>query len=353
MEKITSVDSHIRIATKIGEQLMVSNFTERQRRILDLILRLSWGCGKEYAVIPRQSDFEIVGVPEGHVKLHLNWLTEAKVIFRDKDRYSFNKNYDQWRVSRSLAYTEDRLKTLVSINLAQKVTENGTLTENVSSKNLRKTELSTYGKRKLPEAGLASPIVSIINNTSIPNGIEAQTTQKLTENVSSKKTGETETPLTTAGVGEALPAFRAQKNGDGSKDVPREAKPGKKAIIPSPKGAGIGDPIVNELFREMETYLGFPTQRKTIPIPSYPREGSFIKKMLQRGFTKEDIFGCWKQKVDRAAGDFVSMAYVNEDIGKSSIKRRPSYGAIRGHTETKPAFAGIKPIISGPEQNGE
>jgi DNA invertase Pin-like site-specific DNA recombinase len=54
---------------------MVGCFTEQQRRILDLILRLSWGCDKTTAYIQR--DFEVVGVREGHVKTHLDWLCHA------------------------------------------------------------------------------------------------------------------------------------------------------------------------------------------------------------------------------------------------------------------------------------
>ena len=133
-------DAHLRIAHSILEQLMCSNFTEQQRRVLDLILRLSWGCGKKCAEIPHQKDFEIVGVRESHVKRHIDWLIEARVINRDTNRYSFNKDFDQWRVSRALGYTPDRLTELVSLNLNHlrnmevetSVKRKNGLTENVS-----------------------------------------------------------------------------------------------------------------------------------------------------------------------------------------------------------------------------
>lgn len=146
-------DAHLRMAHSIGEQLMVSHFTEQQRRILDLILRLSWGCGKKQAKIPHQRDFEVVGVRESHVRAHLDWLVESKVILRDINTYSFNKDFDQWRVSRALAYTPQRLTELVSLNLNHnkpKLTEN----ENTS---LRNRETTVYGKRKVttPDSGSA------------------------------------------------------------------------------------------------------------------------------------------------------------------------------------------------------
>jgi DnaD/phage-associated family protein len=166
-------DAHLRIAHSIEEQLMVSQFTEQQRRILDLILRLSWGCAKHSAYIPKQRDFEVVGISEGHIKAHLDWLVSAKVILRDGNYYSFNKDFDQWRVSRALKFSQEKLTELVSLNLNRpdedlRKTEvpKEKLTEKVSE-NLRKREESTYGKGKFSTSELALPKESIkesINN---------------------------------------------------------------------------------------------------------------------------------------------------------------------------------------------
>lgn len=153
MAKPQPSDAHLRVAHSIGEQLMVSHFSEQQRRILDLILRLSWGCGKKDANIPHQRDFAVVGIREGHIKAHLDWLIEAKVIIRQENNYQFNKDFDQWRVSRAIAYTPQKLTELVRLNLnytKQKLTENG-------NSNLRNTEESAYGKRKLSTPTLVSP----------------------------------------------------------------------------------------------------------------------------------------------------------------------------------------------------
>lgn len=110
-------DPHLRVAHAINEQVMVSDFTEQQRRILDLILRLSWGCHKKWAVIPHQSTFEIVGVGRNKIKAHLDWLIQANVIGREDTRYWFNKDFDLWRVSRSLTYTPEAMAELVKMNL--------------------------------------------------------------------------------------------------------------------------------------------------------------------------------------------------------------------------------------------
>jgi len=112
-------DAHLRIAHQISEQLMVSHFTAKQRRILDLILRLSWGCGKKEAIIPHQGDFEVVGIFKSDIKGELDLLERDGIISRDGDTYQFNKDYDKWRVSRARAYSQAKVSELLTINLNQ------------------------------------------------------------------------------------------------------------------------------------------------------------------------------------------------------------------------------------------
>jgi phage replication O-like protein O len=113
-------DGFVRLANDIHEQIMVSYFTERQIRILEFIIRLSYGCQKKEAYIPRQSDFELVGVGAGHIRAQLDLLIRDNVVFQNGDYYSINKDYDHWRVSRAKAYSVERLKDLVRKNLPNK-----------------------------------------------------------------------------------------------------------------------------------------------------------------------------------------------------------------------------------------
>lgn len=186
-------DAHLRVAHSINEQLMVSHFSEQQRRILDLILRLSWGCGNKVAHIPRQKDFEIVGVREGHVRAHLDWLEEAKVIIRQESYYQFNKDFDQWRVSRATGYTKEKLTEIVRLNLNHNKPE---LTEKIS-RNLRNTEETTYGKGKHSTPELASPKESIKESIKkdiyiIPDWIDKDTWEAFLEMRKKKRAVPTE-----------------------------------------------------------------------------------------------------------------------------------------------------------------
>ena len=82
------------------------------------------------------------------------------------------------------------------------------------------------------------------------------------------------------------------------------------------------DITVKEIFTQMHEYFGFPEKIKVDPIPSYGKEGQAIKRMLTRGFTREAIVECWKGKVSQRGGEFISMTWVNEDIGKPEKQKQ-------------------------------
>ena len=146
-------DAHLRVAHSINEAIMMRDFSKRQRKILDLIFRLSWGCNKKFALIPRQRDFGAVGVGEGHIKVELTWLEQSHIIVREGDSYSFNKDFDQWQVSRVRPFSPEKLTELVRLNLNG---NNQELTETVSG-NLPKQEETTYRNSKLPTPTVVSP----------------------------------------------------------------------------------------------------------------------------------------------------------------------------------------------------
>ena len=146
-------DAHLRVAHSINEAIMTRDFTKRQRKILDLILRLSWGCGQKDAYIPRQRDFSVVGIHEVDIKSELEWLEVSKVIAREGSFYWFNKNFDDWEVSRVKPYQPEKLSKLLSLNLSKDRPE---LSETLS-KNLVKHEEKTKQNTKSPTSDSATP----------------------------------------------------------------------------------------------------------------------------------------------------------------------------------------------------
>jgi len=145
-------DAHLRMAHSINEAIMMRDFTKRQRKILDLVLRLSWGCGKKDAYIPWQRDFSVVGVHEVDIKAELNWLEISKIVVRQGSMYWFNKDFEEWEVSRVKPYQPERLSELLSLNLNGNRPE---LSETLRT-NLVKHEVSTKCFTKFVTPDLAS-----------------------------------------------------------------------------------------------------------------------------------------------------------------------------------------------------
>jgi len=71
----------------------------------------------------------------------------------------------------------------------------------------------------------------------------------------------------------------------------------------------------NPKIAEMQQFMvvSLKTDKDLIPNPA--KEAKYIDKMLKRGYNWEEILHCWSKKVE-ARMEFVSMQWVNEDIGK-------------------------------------
>ncbi|KKK57876.1 hypothetical protein LCGC14_3050070, partial [marine sediment metagenome] len=78
----------------------------------------------------------------------------------------------------------------------------------------------------------------------------------------------------------------------------------KNKVEPSP---------VTVVFEAILAHYNYPEDGGPDPIPIRAKEGSFIKKMIGRGFTPVDIIDCWLAKTKKK-GQYCSMVYVNEDI---------------------------------------
>lgn len=92
-------DQFTKISNELYSAIMQTNFSKRQRNIIDLIIRMSYGCRKKSALF-RLGDFELVGIHKSDIRDELKTLQRFKVIFiqivDELVRVSLNKDYDQW-----------------------------------------------------------------------------------------------------------------------------------------------------------------------------------------------------------------------------------------------------------------
>ncbi|MEF3309337.1 replication protein [Paenibacillus sp. GYB004] len=125
-------DQFTKLSNELYEAIMKTDFSKRQRSIIDLIIRLSYGCRKKSAVL-RSSDFELVGVLRGHIKKELDYLQMVNVLQIDGEIFALNKNYDTWRIGISKGFNQEKYQKVLGRNL-QNVTETVTkVTETVTN----------------------------------------------------------------------------------------------------------------------------------------------------------------------------------------------------------------------------
>jgi len=115
-------DAHIRLSHILSDFIMTHKFSQPERYAIDLILRLSWGCNKEWCHIPHLADFEEVGIYRQDIRTILETLRMNNIIFwnEETNHFAFNKMLEQWRVPMSKLAVKKRKKLpeLVHLNLS-------------------------------------------------------------------------------------------------------------------------------------------------------------------------------------------------------------------------------------------
>ncbi|MEY9097027.1 conserved phage C-terminal domain-containing protein [Paenibacillus sp. RC84] len=112
----------VRVANELWDEIICRSFSKRQIDILLFILRLSYGCNKKTAKIPRQQDFILAGLGgKGNIALELKRLEVARVITRNKEagEYALNKDYETWDVGLVKGWEKARFEKLLNLNLEQ------------------------------------------------------------------------------------------------------------------------------------------------------------------------------------------------------------------------------------------
>lgn len=114
-------NGYIRIANEIWDEVIRRNFSKRQKDILLFIWRLSYGCQKKYAVIPKMKDFEICGVSATQIKPELEYLEQCQVLKWDRENKTFeiNKDYERWQINPVKGWDKERFDNLIRFNLAK------------------------------------------------------------------------------------------------------------------------------------------------------------------------------------------------------------------------------------------
>lgn len=111
-------EGFVQLPNSLFEAFTTYRLSSREIRILGLIIRLSLGCRKSYAVVKPMNKFELAGVYTADIRSTLERLHQKKVIFADYETgiYQVNPKVDEWQVPRT-KYDNKAYKKLIGYNL--------------------------------------------------------------------------------------------------------------------------------------------------------------------------------------------------------------------------------------------
>jgi hypothetical protein len=103
----------------IRGEILKHDFTKRQLTILSFIITFSFNYGKEWAYIPKLSDFSVAGISIKHIRSELNKLIEMNIITENKEESLYSVNEPRyWRnAPYNYGYNDQRSQELFLLNL--------------------------------------------------------------------------------------------------------------------------------------------------------------------------------------------------------------------------------------------
>jgi len=110
--------NHIQLDNDVFEALTTYSIPRKELRTIGLLLRLSAGCQKEYAIVKPMRRFEVAGIYQPDIKDTLDKLESKNVIFADFDSGIYMLNYDvaDWDYKRP-KFDKAKYMKLVGFNL--------------------------------------------------------------------------------------------------------------------------------------------------------------------------------------------------------------------------------------------
>lgn len=102
----------------IRGEILKRDFTKRQMIIIMFILTFSYNYGKEWALIPRLSDFEIAGISKYKIRAEINKLLEMNVIEINEEQNLYSlQEPSLWKAPYNVGYKDERSRELFMLNL--------------------------------------------------------------------------------------------------------------------------------------------------------------------------------------------------------------------------------------------
>lgn len=145
-----------RLPHKIGNILPLLDLTARQRRVVDLIIRLTYGCQKRWAKL-NLADLQVVGIAPPHAgKVIDGSLSKSIIVQNGKTKeYRLNEDYLTSEVTNKVSFKLEKLRNLVKRQLAKDSYQTGNkeVTEQVTEELPKEEDLAyqSSNDKELPD----------------------------------------------------------------------------------------------------------------------------------------------------------------------------------------------------------
>lgn len=184
---------HTQIPNTIFSVLPLLTITMREKKVLELIIRLTFGCHKEWAYL-NNADLRIVGISKSHAAGVISRLLNRHLVLKHGNSkiYKINEEYIASRVTKMVTPQLEKLGYLIGKQLHTsyytgnpEVTEEGTLelpkeeqtgNQNGNSNRLPKWEHlasnnSEFSTPKDRDKDIKNNVKDMVNDTPINRGI--------------------------------------------------------------------------------------------------------------------------------------------------------------------------------------
>lgn len=128
-------DGFTKIANELLDALIKTNFSGYQRRVLDAILRKTYGFHKKEDYVSHSQIVNMTGIKMPHVSRALKELRQRRIVTNRGNKIGINKDYSQWQ------------------KLPRGVSSHSKLPIGVSGVTNRGSKVTNRGKKKLPIGG--------------------------------------------------------------------------------------------------------------------------------------------------------------------------------------------------------
>jgi len=131
-------NGYTKIANELLEALARTNFSPYQRRVLDVIMRKTYGYGKKADKVPGSQIAEMTGIYKSNVSRALKELRGRNIVISTDNKLRINKDYSQWdKLSVEITKKDEKV-----ISTDRKVisTDNEKLSVEMDSKEKRKLQ---------------------------------------------------------------------------------------------------------------------------------------------------------------------------------------------------------------------